>query len=138
MCYKKIIESGIRISREMMTFQNLTFVTNTSRVTYKITEKPTSRKRELSRSFIREESSTIYGFLEDFPNEDFEWKVPVDANPQHFEKLFDLIQNPIDVDNITGFYSKYFTDCPSFWLEAFSRKSTTLYRGYNPCSEIFI
>lgn len=122
-----------------MTFQKITFVTESSRITYKIVEKSTN-KSELSRYFIQEKSPTLYGFLEDFPNEEIEWKVPVKAEPHHFEKLFDLIQNPIDVD-INTFYGKKYTDCPYFWNKAYNRLLSTIQndfdrRGYNPCIEI--
>lgn len=103
-----------------MEFQKLIFVSNQTKVTYKIYNDDTYNleERKIPRTFIKKESSTIFNFLEDFPEKDFEFPLPFDVTEEEIDLLFYFLAVYSWEVLPQKYYSEYFLDKPDFWSDA--------------------
>jgi hypothetical protein len=115
-----------------MASQKLVFVTKRSKITYEITSDNTCnlKERRIPRSFIAKESSTIFNFLEDFPNEDFEFPIPFDVTEEEVGLLFYFLTVYSWEVSPQKYYSEYFLDKPDFWTDAYKMAKKDSIRGH--------
>lgn len=116
-----------------MNSQKLTFVTKRSKLSYDIHNGDQCNliERRIPRTFIEKESSTIFNFLEDFPNEDFELPLPFDATEEEIDLLFYFITVYSWEIFPKKYYSEYFINKPDFWSDAYKKAKLNEFKGYS-------